>query len=78
MRHFLRPTGGPWLGRPPEDLGHALVAEYVPGTPLGWHRDVPGFETIVGVSLGGRATLKFRPYPDKPAARKVVPLEVQP
>ncbi len=60
------------------ELVHALVAEYAPGTPLGWHRDVPDFETIVGVSLGGRATLKFRPYPDEPATRKVVQLEVAP
>lgn len=76
--HPLREKVARWLGQPPEDLVHALVAEYAPGTPLGWHRDVPDFETIVGVSLGGRATLKFRPYPDEPAARKVVQLEVQP
>lgn len=76
--HPLREKVARWIGHPPEDLVHALVAEYAPGTPLGWHRDVPDFETIVGISLGGRATLKFRPYPDEPAARKVVQLEVAP
>src|SRR6218665_1442267 len=50
-----------------------------PGTPLGWHRDVPDFERIVGVSLGGRATLRFRPYPYEPGLqRKVAHLQVAP
>jgi alkylated DNA repair dioxygenase AlkB len=40
-----------------------LVAEYRPSTLLGWHRDVPDFESIVGISLLGTATMKFRPNP---------------
>ena len=72
--HGLRDRVAGWLG----DLVHALVAEYAPGTPLGWHRDVPDFETIVGVSLGGHATLRFRPYAGAPATRKVVQLDVAP
>lgn len=55
-----------WAGIAPARLVHALVAEYAPGTPLGWHRDVPNFEHIIGVSLGGQATLRFRPYPYRP------------
>ncbi|QRI93008.1 alpha-ketoglutarate-dependent dioxygenase AlkB [Delftia lacustris] len=55
-----------WAGTSPDRLVHALVAEYSPGTPLGWHRDVPDFERIIGVSLGGMATLRFRPYPYRP------------
>jgi alkylated DNA repair dioxygenase AlkB len=74
----LRDRVARWMGADPDDLVHALVAEYAPGTPLGWHRDVPDFETIVGVSLGGHATLKFRPYPDAPSERKVVQLDVAP
>lgn len=76
--HGLRDKVARWIGIDPGDLVHALVAEYAPGTPLGWHRDVPDFETIVGVSLGGHATLKFRPYPDTPNTRKVVQLDVAP
>ncbi|AVS92469.1 2OG-Fe(II) oxygenase [Paracidovorax avenae] len=75
---WLREKVARWIDVPAEDLVHALVAEYAPGTPLGWHRDVPDFEAIVGVSLGGRATLKFRPYPDEPVTRRVVQLEVAP
>nr|WP_296016786.1 alpha-ketoglutarate-dependent dioxygenase AlkB [uncultured Acidovorax sp.] len=76
--HGLRDRVAEWLGVQPGDLVHALVAEYAPGTPLGWHRDVPDFETIVGVSFGGHATLRLRPYADAPDTRKVVQLEVAP
>jgi len=61
--HPLRARVGAWAGIEPEALAHALVAEYAPGAPLGWHRDVPDFEDVVGVSLGSAATLRLRPYP---------------
>ncbi len=61
--HPLRDRVAAWMGMPPEAFAHALVAEYRPGTPLGWHRDVPDFEDIVGVSLLGDAVLQLRPYP---------------
>ena len=63
----------------PQELVQVLVAEYMPGAPLGWHRDVPNFEVIGGVSLGSEALLRFRPYPpDGAAKRQVVQLEVAP
>lgn len=74
----LRDKVARWMDLDPRDLVHALVAEYAPGTPLGWHRDVPDFEAIAGVSLGGHATLKFRPYRDASNTRKVVQLDVAP
>jgi alkylated DNA repair dioxygenase AlkB len=68
-----------WLGVAPSLFTHMLVAEYSPGTPLGWHRDVPDFESIVGVSLLGTATMKFRPYPHTVGQRtKVLQLELPP
>lgn len=76
--HRLRERVATWLGVQSDQLVHALVAEYTTGTPLGWHRDVPDFETIVGVSLGGRAALRFRPYPDVPATRHMLQLDVAP
>jgi len=39
---------------------HALVTRYDPGAPIGWHRDRPHFGTVVGVSLGSEAVLRFR------------------
>lgn len=75
----LRDRVARWLGVAPGELVQVLVAEYAPGTPLGWHRDVPDFETIAGVSLGGEALLRFRPYPpDDAARREVLQLEVAP
>ena len=55
-----------------------MVAEYQPSTPLGWHRDVPDFEVVMGVSLLGRARLRFRPWPPKPNARTTFAVELEP
>jgi alkylated DNA repair dioxygenase AlkB len=54
----------------PEAFSHAMVAEYRPGTQLGWHRDVPDFEIVAGVSLGSAARMQFRPYPPAERLRK--------
>jgi alkylated DNA repair dioxygenase AlkB len=39
------------------------VAEYRASTQLGWHRDVPEFTLVVGISLLGAARLRLRRYP---------------
>ncbi|MBT2322006.1 alpha-ketoglutarate-dependent dioxygenase AlkB [Variovorax paradoxus] len=62
----LRAKVAAWLNVRPEAFTHVLVAEYRPGSPLGWHRDVPDFEDVVGVSLLGEAILEFRRYPPRP------------
>jgi alkylated DNA repair dioxygenase AlkB len=59
----LRQRAAEWIGVAPEQFASALVAEYRPGTPLGWHRDVPDYETVVGVSLAGTCRMRFRRYP---------------
>ena len=64
----LRDKVARWMQVAPEMLVHVLVAEYRPGTPLGWHRDVPDFEDIVGVSLQGDAVMQLRPYPPASAS----------
>ena len=75
----LRKRVADWMGVAPSALVQALVSEYAPGTPLGWHRDVPDFEDIAGVSLGTPATLRFRPYPpDAPKRADVVRLVAAP
>lgn len=75
----LRQRVAEWAGIAPEALVHTLVAEYSPGTPLGWHRDVPDFEEVFGVSLGAAATLRFRPYPpDAPKRADVIKVSVEP
>ncbi len=75
----LRDRAAAWIGEPPDALGSALVAEYRPGVPLGWHRDVPDFETVVGISLGGIARMRFRRYPPvQPKKADVLSLELAP
>jgi len=42
------------------DLVHALVIRYDPGAGIGWHKDRPVFEHVVGISLGQSAVLRLR------------------
>ena len=44
----------------PGALAQALVQRYPEGATIGWHRDSPPFDRIVGVSLLGTARLRFR------------------
>lgn len=75
----LRKRAAEWAGVQPESFVQALISEYQPGTPLGWHRDVPDFEVIVGISLAGTARLRFRPYPWSPEKKsQVFALELAP
>lgn len=57
---------------------HALVTEYRPGTPIGWHRDKPEYGMVVGISLGGRARMRFRPYDNRKDRAAVMALELAP
>jgi alkylated DNA repair dioxygenase AlkB len=76
---WLRARLAAWIGVAPEAFVNALVAEYRPGTPLGWHRDVPDFERIVGVSLASAGRMRFRRYPPlTPKKADVLTLELAP
>jgi len=75
----LRAKAAAWAGEAPEAFANALVAEYRPGVQLGWHRDVPDYETVVGISLAGSARMRFRRYPPvAPKKQDVVSLELAP
>jgi len=75
----LRERLADWIGVAPASFTNALIAEYRPGTPLGWHRDVPDFERVVGVSLASACRMRFRPYPPRsPRASEVLTLELAP
>src|SRR5918997_4828670 len=47
-------------GHDPEELVEILVQRYPPSSTIGWHRDAPAFGTVIGVSLGGSARLRFQ------------------
>lgn len=75
----LRARVAAWLGVEADAFTQVLVAQYSEGTPLGWHRDVPDFEDIVGVSLLNEAVLRFRPWPHEVGKRnEVIKLPVEP
>jgi alkylated DNA repair dioxygenase AlkB len=44
----------------PGELVQALLLRYDPGAGIGWHRDRPVFEHVIGTSLGAPATMRFR------------------
>jgi alkylated DNA repair dioxygenase AlkB len=44
----------------PADFAHALVVRYDPGAGIGWHRDRPQFDKVVGISLGAATVMRFR------------------
>lgn len=75
----LREKVGSLRAALPESFGDALVTEYQPGTSLGWHRDVPQFAIVVGISLASACRMRFRPYPVRENAREgVVDLDLAP
>jgi alkylated DNA repair dioxygenase AlkB len=43
-----------------DDIQHALVTEYSPGAPIGWHRDRPVFGDVIGVSLLSACRFRLR------------------
>lgn len=75
--HPLRARVAQRVDVQPDAITHALVTEYRPGTQLGWHRDVPDFAMVVGISLGTACRMRFRPYPPR-AGQRVFALELAP
>ena len=49
-----------FAGLRPEELVQALLIRYDPGAGIGWHRDRPVFEHVLGISLGAPVTMRFR------------------
>jgi alkylated DNA repair dioxygenase AlkB len=64
----FRARAAEWIGVEPDDLAESLITEYPEGAPIGWHRDAPMFDVIVGISLAASCRMKFRPYVS-PSAR---------
>ena len=56
----LRKRAAVFAGLDTDELVQALLIRYDPGAGIGWHRDRPQFEDVVGISLGSPATMRFR------------------
>jgi len=75
----LRAQAAEFAGLAPDAFVQCLISEYQVGTPLGWHRDVPDYEVIVGISLAGWARLRLRPYPWTPdRKREILAIDLEP
>lgn len=58
----LRTRIAEWAGLFADDFAMALINEYRPGAPIGWHRDAPQYDVIAGVTLLSAAPMRLRPY----------------
>jgi alkylated DNA repair dioxygenase AlkB len=58
----LRHKVAAWAGLDPAAFEMALINEYPPGAPIGWHRDAPQYDIVAGVSLLSPCRMRFRPY----------------
>ena len=56
----LRERSAQIAGLRPDQFVQSLLVRYDPGAGIGWHRDRPVFEHVIGISLGAPATMRFR------------------
>jgi len=56
----VRAAAARFAGHEPDELVEALVQRYPPGSTIGWHRDAPAFEHVIGVSLAGACRMRFQ------------------
>jgi len=56
----LRQRIGDAFDRPPAAFQQVLINEYRPGAGIGWHRDKPQFNEVVGVSLLAPCNFRLR------------------
>ena len=78
----LRTRAGKVFNIDPNSLVQISIIEYSTGSPIGWHRDIPQFGVVVGISLGAACRMKFRKYSrvrsQKVDRDEVLSIELQP
>jgi alkylated DNA repair dioxygenase AlkB len=70
----IRDRAAAFAGLKPDELVQALLICYDPGAGIGWHRDRPAFEQVIGISLGEPAAMRFRRRAGNKFERRSVPL----
>src|SRR5438552_11933943 len=74
----LRDRAAAFAGIDPAAFAHALVTEYSPGAGIGWHRDRPVFEDVIGISLGASCRFRLRRKQGASWQRAALRLEPRP
>ena len=69
-----RAAAAAFAGLEPEAIHHAMVTEYAPGAGIGWHRDRPEFDKIIGLSFVSPAIMRFRRRREAGWKRAALPL----
>jgi DNA oxidative demethylase len=72
---FLRDRAARFAGLAPEALSQALLLKYGAGAGIGWHKDRPNFDQVLGISLGAFVSMRFRRKLGERWKRVTVPLE---
>jgi alkylated DNA repair dioxygenase AlkB len=71
----IRVRAARFAGLEPDALVQALLIRYDPGAGIGWHKDRPLFEHVVGLSLGASTTMRFRRRRASEFERASIPLD---
>ena len=71
----VRDRAAALAGLTPAALAQALVIRYGKGAGLGWHRDRPVFDDVLGISLLSAAPLRFRRKQGEKWQRFTLPVE---
>jgi alkylated DNA repair dioxygenase AlkB len=58
--HPVRALAAQFAGMAPDRLQQALITEYQPGAPIGWHKDKAVFGRVVGISLLSPCIFRLR------------------
>jgi alkylated DNA repair dioxygenase AlkB len=58
----VRTRAGNLFNIDPNSLIQTSIIEYSTGSPIGWHRDIPHFGVVVGISLGAACRMRLRKY----------------
>ena len=74
----LRRRVGEFAGREAEEFAELLVTDYPAGAGIGWHRDAPAFDIVVGVSLFSECTMQFRRWPVEKGGERALPQVLEP
>lgn len=77
----FRRRAGQLFNIEPSSLVQASILEYSVGAPIGWHRDIPQFGDVVGISLGAPCRMRFRKYSrnrSKFDRDKILSIEIEP
>lgn len=70
----VRDRAAEFAGLRSDELVQALLIRYDEGAGIGWHRDRPIYEHVLGISLAAPATMRFRRKVGERWQRATLPL----